>query len=188
MILKLLSKSAASSFVLSPGSKVKHKMYKLEAVHPSTPPWGKLVLKLSPLSCSVAKLVILCSSCLSAKQSCAMEAQGSKLDSSREGKVPLQSEKLTRLLNTALISKLKLIKLLTSVRSASCCCSFFSSRLKLLPLCCGQAASATLCVGKLWLKATKLLCKLKLEVQRDVALTALQAEQAAIDSACRFLI
>ena len=41
---------------------------------------GKLVLKLSPRDCSEFKLLILGTSCLSAKQSCAMDAQGSKLE------------------------------------------------------------------------------------------------------------
>ena len=45
-------------FLLEPSiHKVKHKMYKLQAVLLSTPPWGKLVMKLSPLSCSEAKLL-----------------------------------------------------------------------------------------------------------------------------------
>ena len=58
----------------------------VEAVPSSTPPWGKLVLTLSPLSCSIAKMVILCSSCHSAKQSCAMVALGSKLEAQEKAK------------------------------------------------------------------------------------------------------
>ena len=94
-----------------------------------------------------------------------MEAQGSKIKIRQSA---LQCWKL-KASQAALILKLLV----------SCCGQVASSRLlKLLPLCCGQAAS-----DKLWLEAAKLLCKLKLEVQRDISLATLQAGQAPIDSA-----
>ena len=79
----LLSKSAASSLCLSQGS---HGSSRCASWCLSTPPWGKLVLKLSPLGCSEAKLRILGTGCLSVKQSCAMDAQDSKLEGQEKAK------------------------------------------------------------------------------------------------------
>ena len=117
-----------------------------------------------------------------------------------------------------LISKLKLIKLLTSVLSASCCCSFSPFQAEAAAaLGCGPAASAKLrkllvsglstsCLSreaaclwtvdklplkllvhlllwKLQIETTQMMRKLKLQMQRYVACSALQAMKVAIHAA-----
>ena len=103
-----------------------------EATVLSTPPWEKLVLKLSPLRGKAAQKLLLCSceSCFS-KQSGAMEAQGSKL-TRRQNAGMLEAESFS----------------CCSQSGAACRCLWTSCFLELLkppPLVCGQAASTALC-------------------------------------------